>query len=484
LHYLRHTGPEHVLAFAPTRSGKGVSLVIPTLLSYPHSVLVNDIKGENWALTAGWRQQEGQVVLRFDPTCRDGSAARYNPLLEVRPYPQDVGDAQNLATLLIDPEGTAKWDHWDRTAYDLMTGTILHQLYVGRDKSLAGCFHVLTDPSRDSARVLTHMLRAAHDPHGHYQWTDSETGQPTKTHPVVAGAARAVLNKSENERSSVVSSVISFFDLYRDPIVARNTRVCDFSLRDVMHHDRPVSLYLTTPPSDLARTRPLFRLLLSQLGHRLTEEMQGATDGYRAGHRLLFIVDEFASLGKLDFFTTALTWAAGYGIQCYLILQDLTQLDRVYGRDSSILANCHVRVAFTPNTHETAKTLSDMLGTQTVSKESRTYTGSRLSPWLGHVIASDQESQRALLTPDELLTMPERDAIIFAGGQPPIYGRKIRYYEDPEFLRRSQIPPPSRSDRLPITTHPWTHVGAWGEEQEVIEVTTGGPRGREMEGML
>ena len=275
LHYLRHDGPQHVLAFAPSRSGKGVGLVIPTLLSWPHSVLVHDIKGENWALTAGWRQRElGSVCLKFDPTCSDASAARYNPLLEIRPYPLDVRDAQNLADIIIDPDGTAQRDHWDRTARDLITGVILHQLYAGKDKSLTGCFHLLTDPSTSVENTLTGMMQPVHDPQGHYKLSDPVTNQPTKTHPVVAGAARAVLNKSDNERSSVISSAVSFLDLYRDPLIARNTSVCDFAIRDLMHHEQPVSLYLTTPPSDFTRTKPLLRMLLTQIGTRLTEGME------------------------------------------------------------------------------------------------------------------------------------------------------------------------------------------------------------------
>lgn len=486
LHYLRHNGPQHILAFAPTRGGKGISLVIPTLLSYSHSAVVTDIKGENWALTAGWRKKEANsTVLRFDPTCTDGSAAQYNPLLEIRPSPLDVRDAQNIATLLIDPDGETKWDHWDRTAYDLITGVILHQVYVSRDKSLAGCFHLLTDPAQSIEKILGKMLKTVHDPQGQYGWIDPETGQPTKTHSVVAGAARAVLNKSENERSSVISSAISFFDLYRDPIVAKNTQTCDFSLRDLMQREQPVSLYLTTPPSDLARTRPLFRLLIAQLGYRLTEEMQGAVDNYRKGRRLLFMVDEFASLGKLEFFNTTLAYSASYGIQCYLILQDLSQLDRVYGKDSSIVANCHVRVAFTPNTLDTARTMSDMLGTMTVMKDAQTYTGSRFSLLLRNVISSEQETQRPLMTADELLQMPESDAVVFTGGQRPIYGAKIPYYRDAEFLRRSQFPAPIQSDRLPFIS-PWTYVERQEAEKKAVAVKTRevSPLEQEMEGLL
>src|SRR5437870_3477924 len=473
VHYLRHDGPQHVLAFAPARSGKGVGLVLPTLLSWPGSVVVNDIKGENWALTAGWRRRElGSACLKFDPTAADGSSARYNPLLEVRPWPDDVKDAQGIADLLIDPAGTGGHDHWDLhwnlTAHDLLVGVILHVLYAERDKTFRGCLIFLADPNRAIENALTEMLTTIHDPAGRCGWTDPTTGQPMRTHPVVAGAARALLNKSENERSSVVSSAVKFLNLYRDPIVAQNTEACDFALTDLLRTDRPVSLYLTTPPSDITRTRPLLRLLLNQLGRRLTETLDPGSGRLESPprSRLLLMLDEFPALGRLDFLQTALAYLPGYGIRAYLIVQDLAQLAQTYGRDESIISNCHVRVAYTANKVETAKVISEMAGTMTVHREARTYTGSRLSPVLLHVMASEQELQRPLLTPDEVMRLPDDAALIFVAGRRPIYGRRIRYYEDPVFAERASVPPPVGSDRL---AHDW---GTWPEP---TGVRRGGP---------
>src|SRR5438552_6300807 len=295
LHYLRHTGPQHVLAFAPSRSGKGVGLVLPTLLSWPGSCVVNDIKGENWALTAGWRQRElGGRCLRFDPTAAPGASARYNPLLEVRPWPGDVRDAQLIADMLVDPDGQGTRDHWDLTAHDLLVGVILHALYAERDKTLRGCLTILADPTRTIESTLMMMLKTVHDPERKCGWLDG-VGHATRTHPVVSGAARALLNKSDNERSSVVSSAVKFLNLYRDPVVARNTATSDFAAGDVMHHDRRASLYLTIPPSAIYRTRPLPRLLLQQIVSRLTESMDfGEGDGGpRHRNPLLLTLDGF-----------------------------------------------------------------------------------------------------------------------------------------------------------------------------------------------
>jgi type IV secretion system protein VirD4 len=456
--YLRHDGPQHVLAFAPSRSGKGVGLVLPTLLSWPSSVVVNDIKGENWALTAGWRRDRlGSACLKFHPTAADGSSTRYNPLLEVRPWPNDVRDAQLIADMLIDPDGQGNRDHWDLTAHDLLVGTILHVLYAERQKNLYGCLALLSDPTRTIESTLMIMLRTVHDPERQYGWLDG-VGHPTRTHPVVAGSARTLLNKSDNERSSVVSSAVKFLNLYRDPVVARNTATSDFAVRDLVHHERPVSLYLTIPPADIYRTRPLLRLLLQQIMSRLTETMD-FTEGVAARGRrdpVLLMLDEFPTLGKMDVLQTALAYLPGYGIRAYLIVQDLTQLAQAYGRYEAIISNCHVRVAFAANKVETAKLISDMVGTMTVHKETRTYTGNRLNPVLMHVMASEQETSRPLLTPDEVMRLPDDAALVFVAGHPPIYARKIRYYEDPTFAARAALSAPRESDRLEHDWSDWT----------------------------
>ena len=449
--YLRYEGPQHVLGFAPSRSGKGVGWVLPTLLTWPGSVLVHDIKGENWALSSGWRKEAlGSLCLRFDPTSKDGSAARFNPLLEIRLGPNEVRDAQNVADMLVDPDGRGAKDHWDLTAEELLVGTILHVLYVGREKSLRGCLDLLSHPTRPIANVLNEMVDTEHDPAGEHGWMDRSTGELTKTHPVVAGAARAVMNKSENERSSVISSAVKCLSLFRDEVVAENTSACDFRITDLVQQEQPVSCYLTVPPSDLSRTRPLVRLLIQQMGRRLTESLhfEGGRAVSNTRHRLLFLMDEFPSLGRLEFFETQLAFLAGYGVQAFLIVQDLSQLYATYGRNESIVSNCGIRVAFAPNRIETGRLLSDMAGTMTVHRSRRMYSGHRLSPWLSHVMASEEESPRPLLTPDEVLRLPENATLVFRAGHRPIYAEKVRYYEDRRLLERARIPAPAVSDRI------------------------------------
>ncbi|MER8705155.1 conjugal transfer protein TraG [Mesorhizobium sp. M1088] len=420
--YLRHDGPEHVLCFAPTRSGKGVGLVVPSLLTWPGSAIVHDIKGENWQLTAGFRARHGRVLL-FDPTNAKSSA--YNPLLEVRRGEWEVRDVQNVADVLVDPEGSLeKRNHWEKTSHSLLVGAILHVLYAEPDKTLARVAGFLSDPKRPIETTLAAMMTTPHL---------GETGP----HPVVASTARELLNKSDNERSGVLSTAMSFLGLYRDPVVAEVTRRCDWRIADIVADPRPATLYLVVPPSDISRTKPLIRLVLNQIGRRLTEDLH-AKD---RRHRVLMMLDEFPALGRLDFFESALAFMAGYGLKAFLIAQSLNQIEKAYGANNSILDNCHVRVSFATNDERTAKRVSDALGTATEMKAMKNYAGHRLSPWLGHLMVSRSETARPLLTPGEVMQLPPSDEIVMVAGTPPIRAKKARYYEDGRFKERV-LPPP------------------------------------------
>ena len=421
--YLRHDGPEHVMVFAPTRSGKGVGLVVPTLLSWTGSAVIHDIKGENWQLTAGWRALFSHCLL-FNPT--DARSAHYNPLLEVRRGVHEVRDVQNIADILVDPEGALeRRSHWEKTSHSLLVGTILHILYAEEDKTLARVATFLSDPDRGCIAALKTMMETNH----------LGTKDAPRVHPVVASAARALLNKSENERSGVLSTAMSFLGIYRDPTVAEITSRCDWRIADLTDAKQPVSLYLVVPPSDISRTKPLVRLLLNQIGRRLTERLDDRGALTRP-QKLLMMLDEFPALGRLDFFETGLAFMAGYGIRAFLIAQSLNQIDKAYGEHNAILDNCHVRIAFATNDERTAKRISDALGTATEQRAMRNYAGHRLAPWLAHVMVSRQETARALLTPGEIMQLPADDELVLVAGTAPIRAKKLRYFEDPRLTQR------------------------------------------------
>jgi type IV secretion system protein VirD4 len=298
-------------------------------------------------------------------------------------------------------------------------------LYAEPDKTLAGVANFLSDPKRPIETTLRAMMTTPHL---------GEAG----VHPVVASAARELLNKSENERSGVLSTAMSFLGLYRDPVVAAVTRRCDWRIRDLVEGARPATLYLVVPPSDISRTKPLVRLILNQIGRRLTEDLNAK--GKR--HRLLLMLDEFPALGRLDFFESALAFMAGYGLKAFLIAQSLNQIEKAYGQNNSILDNCHVRVSFASNDERTAKRVSDALGTATEIRDAKNYAGHRLSPWLGHLMVSRQETARPLLTPGEVMQLPHDDELVLVSGCHPIRAKKARYYEDIQLQARI-LPPPT-----------------------------------------
>ena len=246
--YLRDSGPGHVLVFAPTRSGKGAGVVIPTLLTWPHSALIHDLKGENWALTAGWRKRMGHACLKFDPSDTTGTSVKYNPLEQVRRRTEhEAEDVQNIVHMIVDPDGRGLNDHWVKTGAALLTGTLLHVLYAEPNKSLRGVAGVLSDPSSAMPATIERMLAAGHDPDGSMGWRNYR-GEPTRTHPIVAESMRELLNKRENERSGVFSTGMSFLSLYRDPVVAANTERSEFRISDLMNHHHPPSLSIWSCP--------------------------------------------------------------------------------------------------------------------------------------------------------------------------------------------------------------------------------------------
>ncbi len=452
VHYLRHNGPEHVLAFAPTRSGKGVGLVIPTLLSWPESVVVLDIKGENYALTSGWRKKHANnVVLKFDPAAPEGRSARFNPLDAIRMNTEyQTADVQNLVTMIVDPDGRGLNDHWAKTGHALLVGAVLHVKYKalnndnnGKKATLADVLDLLSDTKTPILAVLKGMQKYNHLKSG--------------PDPVVAASATDMLNKAVNERSGVLSTSISFLTLYRDPTVKYNTAESDFTIQDLMNHDKPVSLYLVVSPSDKDRLKPLLRLIVNQIVRILVSnpmQYENGTAKPQYTHRLLLLIDEFPSLGRLEIFQEALAFIAGYGLKAYLIVQDMAQLYSSYGKDESITSNCHIRVAFAPNKPETAEYLSKLTGIQTIVKDSVSTSGQRMAPVMSQVSHYFVEHQRPLLTPDECMRLPAAikdeatgkiiepgDMLVFAAGTAPIYGKQILYFQDPTFDVRSKIPP-------------------------------------------
>ena len=491
---LRHNGREHVLCFAPTRSGKGISLVLPTLLDgWRQSAFILDIKGENFALTSGYRKRElGQKILRLDftdPTALEGhTGATFNPLEEVLPdfrfrdgVPPDLerertfelvpsgtyvetATIQQIVSIVVDPHGKGLEDHWAKTASSLMLGCITHLLYKFRleGRGCPGMADVLSELSRPGEDWQDVVQAWQSYPHLGIRAISDRNGEEKLVplvHPIVAEEAQTILSKPAKEAGSVLSTVVSNLALFRDPVIARNTGRSSFRIRDLMHNDSPVSLYLIVNPNDQLRLTPLTRLIITQIVFNLVQKMDfrdgRSVEGYR--HRLLLLLDEFPSLGRMELFERALGFIGGYGLKAYIIVQDLSQLYKAYTKEESIRAGCHIQVAFAPNTQETAEYLSRMLGQVTVpvKKYSESVTQGKRT-----VSVSLHEEKRALLDDQECRSIPglkkngdgdvtePGDMLILPTGFPPIYGRQTPYFMDAEMDRRSRIPAPETSDVL------------------------------------
>ena len=455
-HALRHNGPEHVICFAPTRSGKGVGLVLPTLLTWPESVLVLDIKGENHALTAGYRASLGHKIYRFAPAAETGSI-RYNPLNEVRTGTGHViADCQNIAIMMVDPDGEGLKDYWMKEGYAWLSIALLHVLHrIPKD-------HQRTANLSDVATFMSGFS-------GETQETEAEDGfnsllddmmaydhENDEVNRAVIEGAKAMKIKAMSEKSGVHSSASVPLRLYADPIVSKNIETSDFRLSELMNGTKPAALYLVIPPKDIMRLRPLVRIIMSQFlnGNMNDMEFDGGEQvkGYK--HRLLMMLDEFTSVGKMDIFQTALAYMAGYGLKAYIIIQDLAQLQDAYGRNESIVSNCHVRVAYAPNKVETAETLSKMSGVTTVTQIKKSRSADHAQIVGGNISESISETSRPLLTADECMRLKGAektsdgkikkagDMLIFIAGQSPILGRQYLYFQNDDLLARSALPAP------------------------------------------
>lgn len=449
--YLRDNDKTHALVIAPTRSGKGVGIIIPTLFTWPGSVVVTDIKGENWEITSRYRKDSlKNVVLSFNPISIN--SCHYNPFDEIRLRTSDeVKDLANLMNILIDPAGTGEIDHWHTQAGNLISLVMLHLKYVMPQPSFADILKFLFNPDKALPDALKEAMTYEHDPTNTI--FKQIYGTEGMTHPIVAQKAASMLAKAEKEFASIVSTAEAILAVYADPLLAANTATSDFLVSDLMNYEKPVSLYLIGPPSDLDRLNPVFRMIVELIYRRLTEKME-FKDGQQADtyrHRLLMLLDEFPALGRLDTFERALAYIAGYGIKSLLICQGKNQLTKTYTANNSIIDNCHVRLVHTPNDAETPKYISEMLGKKTILTKSKNYTDSLFGSLFGAKSFTVQATGRELLRPEEVAAMPRTDEILFVAGQPPIQCKKVKWFEDENFKPRAAQSPPTDRIRAPIT---------------------------------
>lgn len=508
-YYLHDNSNKHLAVVAPTRSGKGVGLIIPTLLGgWTESCIINDIKSENWGVTAGYRKKMGQTVIKFEPTATDGSTARWNPLNEIPiGTEEEVSASQNLAYVIVDYEGKGKLDFWGASAAVVIQAVILHLKYA----HFADPEHYPFEPNLYTvAAFMKANVIPAFDKDGN-PIIDEETGEQAmtvadfiatlqqliefphvpdeglhirewdtkkceyvervmfpkdlqelypfesslmhmpNTHPIIFKCFSEIIKKPPNECGSIISTANTALKEYLDPVLAKNTSISDFCVDDLMNYQKPVSLYLVTPPSDLLRLAPIFRLFFEMMVRHHAKKIGDYVNGQAVTvykHKCLFLMDEFSSLGNLLSFAATLSYIAGYGMKVFLICQGIPQINGIYGKDNQILMNCHLQIFYAPNDNDSGKYAESLLGNETRVNKSISDAGG----FFGKRTYSYSEAARALMTADEIKRLGEQE-IISASGFPPVKTDKVKYYEN-EFFRSKLMDAPYVSDVIRNNPYP------------------------------
>lgn len=409
---------QHILLFAPTGSGKGVGFVIPNLLFWQESVVCHDIKLENYELTSGWRQKEGQEIFLWNPADPDGHSHCYNPLDWISEKPgQMVDDVQKICNLIL-PEQ----EFWQNEARSLMMGVILYLCAVD-DKVTSFGEVVRTMRSDDVVYNLAVVL--------------DTIGK--KIHPVSYMNIAAFLQKADKERSGCISTLNSGLELWANPLIDATTARSDFNLQNLKK--RKTTVYVGVTPDNLQRLEPLLKVFYQQATDFLTRHMPKPEEK----HGVLFLMDEFPSLGEMPQFQIGIAYFRGYRVKLFLIVQDTQQLKGIYEEAgmNSFLSNSYYRITFSANNIETANMISQLIGNKTVKQESHNkprFLDLNPASRTMHV----SETQRALLLPQEVIGLPRDEQIILVESNPPIKTKKIFYFKDKFFTSRllKEIPIP------------------------------------------
>jgi type IV secretion system protein VirD4 len=408
---LRFDGPENVLLVGPQRQGKGVGVIIPSLLELPGHVVVIDVRGETWDHTAGYRSTFSRC-LRLSLT-QPGSAC-FNLLRAIRRGQHtEFMDAALLASMCVDPgHNKPELDHWEKTAQSLITCGMLYEVHRNPQPSMSGIASFWSQPGRSTVATLQHIVHTA----------------PTQQ---VAELAQEVLNKAGNEASGVLSSMMTQLFLFRDPTLAANTRASDFTLEDFTRRDRFTSLYIVLSPGEEEHLRPFLRMFLRLALQRWLE--MGSQK-----HCITLVLDEFTSWGRMPFFVNNLAVLGGRGIRTLIAVQNVPQLRDTYGHADIITEQCKVRVFFAANGQTTGSEISRQTGTGTATTMQESWRSGGL--FRGQPSMQAQQHARHLLTDAEAMQIPAEQEIIQVAGYPPIWGTKLRFWEHKSWRERSQIP--------------------------------------------
>jgi type IV secretion system protein VirD4 len=387
-----------------------VGFVVPNLLFWEDSVICHDIKGENYEITSGWRAKMGQQVYFWNPADADGYTHCYNPLDWISDKPgQMVDDSQKICNLIL-PEQ----EFWENEARSLLLGVILYLCAVP-DKPCSFGEVVRTMRSDDVVYSLAVVL--------------DTIGK--RIHPVAYMNIAAFLQKADKERSGVVSTMNSKLELWANPLIDTATATSDFNIMEMKK--KKITVFCGVTPDNLQRLEPLLKVFYQQCADFLTRHMPRKDEP----HGVLMMMDEFPTLGEMKMFQTGIAYFRGYRVKLFLIVQDTQQLKGIYedAGMNSFLSNSYYRITFAANNVETAELISKLIGNKTV-KQYNINKPKFLDFNPSARTTSESETQRALLLPQEVITLPRDEQIILIESTAPIRTKKIFYYQDPFFARR------------------------------------------------
>jgi type IV secretion system protein VirD4 len=404
-------GYQHILLFAPTGSGKGVGFVIPNLLFWQDSVIVHDIKLENYELTSGWRKKNlKQKVFLWNPADPDGVSHCYNPMDWISKKPgQMVDDVQKICNFLL-PEQ----EFWQNEARALLTGIMLYLV-----------------AAEDKPATLGEVVRTLRNDDVVYNLAVVLDTMGKKIHPVSYMNIASYLQKPDKERGSVTSTANSSLELWANPLIDTTTATSDFNLHEFKII--PHTAYIGLTPDNISRLKPLMNMFYQQAAAFFTAKMPQPHEKFG----VLMLMDEFPTLGKMEQFLAGIAYFRGYRVRLFLIIQDTEQLKGIYEESgmNSFLSNSTYRITFAANNMETANLISQLLGNKTATQIS--YNKPKyldLNPGARSLHIS--ETQRALLLPQEVIQLPRDEQIILIESQPPIKSKKIFYFKEKFFTSR------------------------------------------------
>ena len=422
--YLTYGGYQFVILAAPTRSGKGVGIVVPNCLNYSDSLVVLDIKGENFDITSGFRAKHGQKVYLFAPFDEAGVTHRYNPLEYISDDPaQRLGDIDAIGTALYSG-GNHNDKFWSENAKDLFRGLCL---FVLERKDLPKTFGEILRQASGKGKPLKEYifeeLKKAQD-----------TGHPFSN--ACIDCLNRVLSNSENTLAGIVATFGTPLLIFQNPRVDLATSANDFDLREVRRER--MSIYFKMPPNKLKEGSVLVNLFFDQLLNLNTRVLPSQDKTLK--QQCLVLLDEMTSIGKVAMIAQAVSYMAGYNMRLLTIIQNKSQLEDVYGKAGALtlLSNHALMVMYAPSptVQSDAQEYSEMLGYETVKSRSRTSSMQSSS-------TSTSDQRRALMLPQEIRELGQTREIVSLENCKPILCDKIRYYEDPDFTCRAHLPPPS-----------------------------------------